>query len=94
MKITSPIFAALALMLVACNKPPNVILIMADDMGWADLPVYGNQFNEAPNLSRMAREGIRFTDAYAACPVCSPTRASLMTGKYPATLKLQRAWLR
>jgi uncharacterized sulfatase len=53
-------------------------------MGWADLPVYGNLFNEAPNLTQMASEGIRFTDAYAACPVCSPTRASIMSGQYPA----------
>ena len=63
---------------------PNIIFILADDMGWADLPVYGNLFNEAPNLSRMAEEGIRFTDAYAACPVCSPTRASILSGQYPA----------
>ncbi len=63
---------------------PNVVFILADDMGWADLPVYGNGFNEAPNLTRMANSGIRFTDAYAACPVCSPTRASIMSGQYPA----------
>jgi uncharacterized sulfatase len=63
---------------------PNIVFILADDMGWADLPVYGNRFNEAPNLGRMAAEGIRFTDAYAACPVCSPTRASIMSGQYPA----------
>jgi len=63
---------------------PNIIFILADDLGWADLPVYGNLFNEAPNLSRMAGQGIRFTDAYAACPVCSPTRASIMSGQYPA----------
>ena len=63
---------------------PNIVFILADDMGWADLPAYGNRFNEAPELSKMAREGIRFTDAYAACPVCSPTRASIMSGQYPA----------
>ncbi|MEN8155514.1 MAG: sulfatase [Bacteroidota bacterium] len=63
---------------------PNIVFILADDMGWADLPVYGNRFNEAPNLTRMAERGIRFTDAYAACPVCSPTRASIMSGQYPA----------
>jgi arylsulfatase A len=63
---------------------PNIVFILADDMGWADLPVYGNLFNEAPSLTRMASEGIRFTDAYAACPVCSPTRASIMSGQYPA----------
>jgi len=63
---------------------PNIVFILADDMGWADLPVYGNLFNEAPQLTKMASEGIRFTDAYAACPVCSPTRASIMSGQYPA----------
>jgi uncharacterized sulfatase len=79
--------------LTACNpnahdslngSRPNIIFILADDMGWADLPVYGNLFNEAPNLTRMAEDGIRFTNAYAACPVCSPTRASIMSGQYPA----------
>jgi uncharacterized sulfatase len=63
---------------------PNIVFILADDLGWADLPVYGNAFNEAPHLSRLAENGIRFTDAYAACPVCSPTRASIMSGQYPA----------
>lgn len=63
---------------------PNIIFILADDLGWADLPVYGNSFNEAPNLTRMASEGLRFSDAYAAAPVCSPTRASIMSGQYPA----------
>lgn len=63
---------------------PNIVFILADDLGWADLPVYGNRFNEAPRLTQMAEEGIRFTDAYAACPVCSPTRASIMSGQYPA----------
>ncbi|MCK5464133.1 MAG: sulfatase, partial [Bacteroidales bacterium] len=63
---------------------PNIVFILADDMGWADLPVYGNKFNEAPNLTEMAENGMRFTNAYAACPVCSPTRASIMSGQYPA----------
>ena len=63
---------------------PNIVFILADDMGWADLPVYGNSFNEAPNLTEMAKNGMRFTNAYAACPVCSPTRASIMSGQYPA----------
>ncbi len=63
---------------------PNIVFILADDMGWADLPVYGNKFNEAPNLTAMAENGMQFTNAYAACPVCSPTRASIMSGQYPA----------
>lgn len=66
------------------SKGPNIIFILADDMGWADLPAYGNKFNEAPNLDQLVRDGKRFTNAYAACPVCSPTRASIMTGQYPA----------
>jgi uncharacterized sulfatase len=65
-------------------EKPNIVFILADDLGWADLPVYGNQFNEAPNLDKLANEGMRFTNAYAACPVCSPTRASIQSGQYPA----------
>ena len=63
---------------------PNIVFILADDLGWADLPCYGNTFNEAPNIDRLANEGIQFTNAYAACPVCSPTRASIQSGQYPA----------
>ena len=65
-------------------EKPNIVFILADDLGWADLPVYGNSFNEAPNLDKLASEGMRFTNAYAACPVCSPTRASIQSGQYPA----------
>ncbi len=67
---------------------PNVILILADDLGAHDLGITGSRFHETPNLDRLAREGMRFTQAYAACTVCSPTRAALMTGKYPARLRL------
>ncbi len=63
---------------------PNVVFILADDLGWAELGCYGNMFNETPNLDALARKGVRFTDAYAAAPVCSPFRASLMSGQYPA----------
>jgi arylsulfatase A-like enzyme len=62
----------------------NIILILIDDMGWKDLCCYGSEFYETPNIDKLAREGMLFTDAYAACPVCSPTRASIMSGKYPA----------
>jgi len=62
---------------------PNVIFILLDDYGYTDLGCYGSTFYETPNIDRLASEGIRFTDAYAACPVSSPTRAALMTGKYP-----------
>jgi len=65
---------------------PNIVFILADDLGWADLGCYGNDYNETPHLDRLAREGLRFTQAYAAAPLCSPTRAAIMTGKYPARL--------
>jgi len=67
---------------------PNFIFILIDDMGWRDIGAYGSTFYETSNLDRLASEGVRFTDAYASCPVCSPTRASILTGKYPATLGL------
>ncbi|HEY7154544.1 MAG TPA: sulfatase-like hydrolase/transferase [Gemmataceae bacterium] len=67
---------------------PNIVLIVADDLGWADLACYGSKYHKTPNLDRLAAGGMRFTDAYAACNVCSPTRAALMTGKYPARLNL------
>ena len=66
------------------DQPPNIVLVLADDVGWAELGSHGNRFNETPNLDRMAREGVRFTAAYSAGPVCSPTRAALMTGLWPA----------
>jgi arylsulfatase A-like enzyme len=62
---------------------PNVIFILLDDFGYSDLGCYGSRYYETPNIDRLALRGTRFTDAYAACPVCSPTRASIMTGKYP-----------
>jgi len=75
----------------ACSSPqkkqshaPNIVFILADDLGWADLPVYGNKFNEAPHITKLADEGMKFDNAYAACPVCSPTRASIQSGQYPA----------
>jgi len=67
----------------AKNQKPNIIYILADDLGWAELGCYGNTFNETPNLDKLARQGMLFTDAYAAAPVCSPYRAALMTGQYP-----------
>jgi arylsulfatase A-like enzyme len=65
---------------------PNFVFILVDDLGWADLGCYGSTFHETPNIDQLATESMRFTSAYAACPVCSPTRASIMTGKYPARI--------
>lgn len=72
----------------AQGKSPNVLLIVADDLGWADLACYGSQLHETPCLDRLASEGAKFEQAYAASPVCSPTRASILTGKHPARLHM------
>lgn len=69
-------------------QPPNIIVIMVDDMGWADLHCYGNKRVDTPALDRFAKQGMFFTDAYAASPVCSPTRAAMMTGQSPARVRL------
>jgi len=74
--------------LAAAAPKPNFIFFLIDDLGRNDLGCYGSKFYRTPNLDRMASQGMKFTDAYAACPVCSPTRASIMTGKYPARLHL------
>ncbi len=83
--------SALAPILASAAGPaekPNFVFILADDLGGRDLGCYGSTFHETPHLDQLAREGVRFTDAYAACPVCSPTRASILTGQYPARLHL------
>ena len=69
-------------------KKPNIVFILIDDMGWRDLSCYGSKFYETPNIDKLQKDGIHFTNAYAACPVCSPTRASILTGKYPANVGL------
>ncbi len=69
-------------------KSPNVIVFLVDDLGWKDLSCYGSEFYETPNVDKLAKEGVRFTNAYAACHVCSPTRASILSGKYPARINL------
>ncbi len=66
----------------------NVVFFLVDDMGWTDLGCYGSNFYDTPSIDQFAKEGVKFTNAYATCHVCSPTRASIMTGKYPATLDL------
>lgn len=70
------------------QQQPNIILIVADDLGWTDLQCYGSSFYETPNLDRLAAAGKKFTQSYAACNVCSPSRAALLTGKYPARLHI------
>jgi arylsulfatase A len=96
--MTAFIKSVLALFLVslffaACsveeeNKPTNFVFVLADDLGFSQIGCYGTDYYKTPNIDKLATEGMRFTNAYAACPVCSPTRASIMTGKYPARLHL------
>ena len=73
---------------LAQDRPPNVVLLLIDDLGWTDLATQGSKFHETPHLDQLARDGMRFTSAYAACTVCSPTRAAVLTGKSPARLHL------
>ncbi len=77
-------FCILSIVAFAKDRQPNVIFVLADDLGWAELGCYGNSFNETPHLDKLAKQGIRFTHAYAAAPVCSPYRAALLTGQHPA----------
>ena len=96
MRLKHPL--ALALALVATTRPglagadvgarPNIVLILADDLGWADVGCNGGDLVETPAIDRLASEGVRFTQAYAPAPVCSPTRAAILTGKAPARLQI------
>jgi arylsulfatase A-like enzyme len=95
MKTTHILLAALLLTplaaLQAADNPkpgPNVIVILADDLGWADLSCYGSTFHESPNLDKLAAQGMRFTQAYSSSPYCSPSRAAIMTGRHPARVKI------
>ena len=85
--------AALSLTLASANAAdrPNVIVMLIDDMGWMDSSTYGSKYYQTPNMTRLAEEGMLFTDGYASSPLCSPTRASIMSGQYPARLRLTAA---
>jgi arylsulfatase A-like enzyme len=76
------------------DTPPNVVFILVDDMGWGDLACYGNPYIKTPNLDRLARQGTLYTDFYVTAPVCSPTRASFMTGRYPISVGLPHIIMR
>ena len=82
-KILLPVFLLLT-SLISAQTRPNIIYIMADDLGYADLSCYGRKDYETPNLDKLASQGIKFTNAYAGAPLCTPTRTSFMTGRYPA----------
>lgn len=82
------VFLSLTAGLLATGKPLNVVLIMCDDMGWKDLACQGNDKLQTPNIDALAKEGVRFTNAYSASPVCSPSRAAIITGLAPARLNI------
>ena len=87
--IVGPCNAAALLFLLcavaaSAEDKPNVLFILVDDMGWRDLACYSHEIHETPNIDALAAQGMRFTNAYAACPICAPSRAAIMTGKFPS----------
>ena len=96
MKRKSPFLLLLvATLMVSCtkqNKQPNIVFFLVDDLGWADVGCYGSQFYETPAIDQLAKEGMLFDNAYSTCHVCSPSRSSILTGKYPARINLTE-WL-
>ena len=90
---TKRFYLSLYLVIISCAKgvqqspkKPNVLFILVDDLGWKDLGCYGSSFYETPNIDLLASQSYRFTNAYSSSPVCSPTRASIMTGKHPSRI--------
>ena len=79
----STLLVALLCTVASAAERPNILFILIDDMGWMDIACQGNEHVHTPDINRLASEGIRFTDAYAAAPVCSPTRAAFLTGRFP-----------
>jgi arylsulfatase A-like enzyme len=94
LKLLSPFLAGFAALLSiptcasAAERPPNILFILIDDLGWMDLGCQGNPHLHTPHVDALAKYGMRFTDAYAAAPVCSPTRAAILTGQSPARLQI------
>jgi arylsulfatase A-like enzyme len=86
--LCSAVLAVQTAMAVGETRKPNVIFFLVDDLGWPDVGCYGSSFYETPAIDQMAKEGVKFDDAYATCQVCSPSRASILTGKYPARTDL------
>jgi len=85
-KLVALLIGTFAFTVVSATDPPNVVFILADDLGVNDLSLYGSTFHETPNIDALADKGMKFTQAYAANPLCSPTRASIMTGLYPSRI--------
>jgi arylsulfatase A len=78
----------LSIITIDSHSQPNILLITVDDLGWSDLGCYGADLHETPNIDAFAETSVQFTNAYAAASICSPTRASLLSGKYPAKLNM------
>lgn len=76
----------------ATDKRPNLVIILADDLGYGDLATYGHQIVQTPNIDKLAQEGVKFTDYYAPAPLCSPSRAGLLTGRMPFRTGI-RSWI-
>ena len=87
--LLAPLTALHSAETMPANKP-NVIVILSDDLGWADLSCYGSTFHESPNLDKLAAQGMRFTQAYSSSPYCSPSRAAIMTGRLTLAQALER----
>ena len=90
-RVPTALLMVCAIALSSCSsqetaRPPNVVFILADDLGWSDTGLYGSEFYETPNIDALAERGMMFTNAYAAAALCSPTRASILTGLHPARI--------
>lgn len=90
------VFLLVAAAITSCSappkdRPPNIVMILADDLGYKDTSIYGSQLYETPNIDKLAARGVLFQNAYSASPLCSPTRASLLTGMYPSRLRFTTA---
>src|SRR4030095_7707695 len=86
--ITGAVLARATRISSSDTRRPNVLFILADDLGYGDLSCFGRPDYDTPNLDRLAREGIRFTSAYSASPLCTPTRCGFITGRYPARTRV------
>ena len=86
--LLASILLAGAVQAAPADRPPNIVFILIDDMGWKDISANGSTYYRTPNIDKLADDGVRFTQAYAACAVCSPSRAAIMTGKSPARLRI------
>ncbi len=84
--ILSTLFSLVLIISISASEPPNVVFILADDLGVNDLSLYGSSFHETPNIDALAEKGMMYTQAYSANPLCSPTRASILTGLYPSRI--------